>query len=214
MPDHGSHQGGASKESLLDRAIDKFKPQPAPPPKPAAPSAKGNRAWEDSVEQHHVVPGLTVRDVGLSVFGETRSFRDRPGSNESIHVAREKVAHAIINGRELALHTGKKPPSVHPPDEPPASALRNPEVHAAYDSSLRAAREAYLSGHDPTNGAIYLNTRPTPDRSIRDGRYAMSTQSGPYNNSFVRGDQKSHTVWLNTYYPDQQDKRTRASKRE
>jgi hypothetical protein len=165
------------------------------------------------VEQHYVVPGLTVHDVGLSVFGETRSFRDRPGSNESIHVAREKVAHAIINGRELAQHTGKKPPSVHPPDEPPASALRNPEVHAAYDSSLRAAREAYLSGHDPTNGAIYLNTRPTPGRSNWDGRYAMSTQSGPYSNSFVRGDQKSDTVWLNTYYPDQQDKRPKAPKR-
>jgi hypothetical protein len=155
-------------------------------------------AWEETVEQTHVVPGLTVREVGLSVFGETRSFRERPGSNEPIASAREKLAHAIINGRELAHRTGKKPPTVHDPVEPTKEALRNPEERAAYESSLRAAREAYLSGHDPTRGATHLNTRPTPDRSNWKGRHSMSTQSGAYDNSFVRGDTKSHTIWINT----------------
>lgn len=152
MPDHASHrQSVASKESLRDRAIDRFKPQPEPPPHPHAPGVNRS-AWEQSVDQTHVVPGVTVHDVGLSVFGETRSFRDRPGSNEPISSARQKVAHAVINGRELAHQTGNKPPTVHPPVEPSKEALRNPEVRAAYASSMQAAREAYLSGHDPTRG--------------------------------------------------------------
>jgi len=118
MPDHASHQSGAGKESLLDRAIDKFKPQPAPPPMPHPPSAKGNSAWEESVEQHHVVPGLTVRDVGRSIFGETKSLHDRPGSNEHIDVARQKIAHAMINDAELSHRTGKPRNTVHPPLKP------------------------------------------------------------------------------------------------
>jgi hypothetical protein len=122
------------------------------------------KEWHQSVEQKHVIPGLTVHDVGLSVFGETRSFRDRPGSNEPIGAARQKVAHVIINGAELAKQTGKPRPTVHDPDEPSREALRNPEVRTAYESSMHAAREAYLSGHDPTNCAthLYLNTKPDP----------------------------------------------------
>src|SRR5437667_10936187 len=152
-----SHQ-----ESLIERAMGKVKPQPGPPPKPKAP-AVAETEWHKSVEAKHVVPGLTVHEVGLSVFGETSSFRNRPGSNESIDVARQKIAHAIINGRGLTHQTGRKPPSVHDPVEPSAKTLRNSEVRAAYDSSLRAAREAYPAGHDPTNGATHLNSRSTPD---------------------------------------------------
>lgn len=202
----------ARHSTWLDSTRDKLKPQLAAPPKPVAPSANRTE-WHESVEKKHVVPGLTVHDVGLSVFGETRSFRDRPGSNESIDMARQKVAHAIINGRELAHQTGRQPPSVHDPIEPSAESLRNSEVRAAYASSLRAAREAYLAGHDPTNGAIHLNSRSTPDRSNWDGQYSISTQSGPYDNSFVRGDQKSRTVWLNTYLPDEQEKKLRTHRK-
>lgn len=54
------------------------------------------------MEQKHVIPGLTVHGVGLSVFGETRSLRDRPGSNEPIDAARQKVAQAMINDAELS----------------------------------------------------------------------------------------------------------------
>jgi hypothetical protein len=101
MPGNASgQQRGASKESWLDRAIDIFKPQPAPPPKPSAPPVN-QREWHHFVEQKHVVPGLTVHDVGLSVFGETRSLSDRAGSNEPIGTARQRVAHAIINDAEL-----------------------------------------------------------------------------------------------------------------
>ena len=69
-------QSGQSKESWLDRTMDVIKPQPGPPSKAPAPSVNQD-AWRQSVEQTHVVPGLTVHDVGLSVFGETRSLRDR-----------------------------------------------------------------------------------------------------------------------------------------
>jgi len=215
MPDHASWgQSGASKEPWSERAVDIFKRQPGPPPKPAAPPVDQS-ARRQSVEQTHVVPGLTVHDVGLSVFGETRSLHNRPGSNEPIGWARQRVAHAIINGRELAHQTGNKPPTVHPPIEASKEALRNPEVRAAYESSLRAAREAYLSGHDPTHGATHLFLRTTPDRSnwkFKGGTaegLTLSTQSGPYDNSYVKGDVPSHTAWINTYLPDKNDKKVR-----
>ena len=203
---------------MLDRAIDIIKPQAEPPPKPLPPPVN-QRAWNQSVEQTHVVPGLTVHDVGLSVFGETRSLRDRSGSNEPIGAARQKVAHAMINDAELSRQTGKPRNAVHPSVEPPQETLRNSGERAAYDSSMNAAREAYLSGHDPTRGAIYFNMRPTPDRSnrqfpkgTREG-VPISTQSGPYDNSFLKRDVPSHTVWVNTYLPDKNDKKPRGNRR-
>lgn|SRR2546425_144389 len=203
MAQHASGpQGGASKPSWLDRAVDILKPQPGPPPKPPAPRVDQG-AWRESVEQTHVAPGLTVRDVGLSVFGETRSLRDRPGSNEPIGAARQKVAHVIINGAEEAHRRGQKPPTVHSPIQP--TDLRNPEERAAYESSMNAAREAYLSGHDATEGATHFSIEVTPSRAnkvykrgTREG-VPISTQSGPYYNSYLGRDVKSHVAWLDTY---------------
>ena len=157
---------------------------------------------ENRSEQAHVTDDMTVHDVGLSVFGETQSLSDLPQSNEPIDAAREKVAHMIMNGGQLR---GSDRPSTHPPIEPPPDALRNPAVRAAYDSSIKAAREAYLSGTDPTQGAIYLNMPTTPDRS--NMRYQgglpqgvpIRTQSGPYHNSFPNRKVPSHTAWVNTY---------------
>jgi len=172
-------------------------------------------AWQESVEQTHVVPGLRVRDVGLSVLGETRSLRDRPGSNEPISVARQKIAQAMINDAELSHRTGRPRNTVHRPVEPSDEVLRNPEERTAYESSLRAAREAFLSGHDATNGATHFNMRPRPDRSnwkfpngTAEG-LAVSTQSGPYDKSFPNRNAPAHTTWLNTYFPDANDKKIR-----
>jgi hypothetical protein len=195
----------AHHRSWLDRAVDTLKPQPELPPKPAAPRVDP-RARQESVEQTHVTPDLTVHDVGLSVFGETKSLHDRPGSNESLSTARQKVAHMIINGAEKWGSDRTKFASTALPIEPSDKEKRNPATRAAYDSSIKAAREAYLSGHDPTNGALHFNIRPTPDRSNWKGRFAISTQSGPYNNSFVKGDVPSHTAWINTYLPDKREK--------
>ncbi len=167
------------------------------------------------MEQKHVIPGLTVRDVGLSVFGETRSLRNRPGSNEPIDAARQRVAHAMINDAELSHRTGKPRNLVHAPVEPSGEVKRNPTEQVAYESSLRAAREAYLSGHDSTNGATHFNMRPRPDRSnwkFPNGTpegLTLSTQSGPYDNSFPTRKAPAHTTWLSTYLPDEDEKKTR-----
>ena len=200
----------AHHPSWLDRAINILKPQTAAPPKPRAP-ALDNGGWEQSVEQTHVVPGLTVHDIGLSVYGETRSLHNRPGSNEPLSSARQKVAQVIINGAEEAHRRGQKPPTVHSPLEP--KDLHNPEERAAYDSSIRAAREAYLSSHDPTQGATHFSIEKTPSRAnkiyprgTREG-VAITTQSGPYYNSYLSGDVKSHTAWLNTYRSEYEEKR-------
>jgi hypothetical protein len=174
-------------------------------------------AWEKSVEQVQIVPGLTVHDVGLSVYGETRSLRDRQGSNESIGVARQKIAHVIINGAELAQQTGKKRPVIHPAVEPSKKTLTNSGERSAYESSLRAAREAYLSGSDPTNGAVHFYLAKTPSRanqiysSENKNGVPISSQSGPYGNSYPQGDAGSRTIWVNTYMPDENDKRIRRS---
>jgi len=208
MPQTNTQQHDAAHhDSWLERVIDRFKPQPAPPPKPSAPSVEGNHAWEQSVDHHHVVPGVTVRDVGLSIYGETRSLHNRPGSNEHIEEARKKIAHAMINDAELSHDTGKRRNRVHDPVEPARKALDNPDEQAAYESSLRAAREADLSGHDPTQGATHFNMRPAPWRFPWKHSYPISTESGPYENSFPSKDAPRHTTWLNTYFPDENERK-------
>ena len=200
----------AHHASWLERAIDIVKRQSAPPPKPSAPPVHQGE-WNKSVERQEVVPGLTVHAVGLSVFGETRSIHDRPGSNEPVASARQKVAHVIINGAEEAHRRGAKPPTVHSPIEP--RDLRNSEEHAAYESSMDAAREAYLSGHDPTQGATHFSIETNPSRANKI--YAkgtakgveINTQSGPYYNSYLGRDVKSHAAWLNTYRSEYEKKR-------
>src|SRR5262249_25688675 len=129
--------------------------------------------------------------------------------------ARQRLAHAMINDAELSHHTGKHRNKVHDPVEPKTHELHNPEERSALESSMRAAREAYLSGQDPTNGAIYFFLAKTPSRANKiysdenKTGVAISTQSGPYHNSFPQGDTGSSTVWVNTYLPDEHDKKMR-----
>ena len=188
--------------SWWDDLIAGLSQKQVPPPPAPQPPPVNQSAWEKSVEQAHVTDDMTVHDVGLSVFGETQSLSDLPRSNEPMAAAREKVAHMIMNG---AQPRGSDRPSTHPPIEPSPDALRNPAVRAAYDSSMKAAREAYLSGTDPTQGAIYLNMPTTPDRSnlkyqggLPQG-VPIRTQSGPYHNSFPNRKVPSQTAWVNTY---------------
>lgn len=202
-----------SHHSWLERAMDLLKPQPEPPLIRALPIEPS--AWRQAVEETHVVPGLTVHDIGLSVFGETRSLSDRPGSNENLDAARLKIAHAMINDAELSHLTAKPRNKVHDPLQPAEKVLRNIDEQTAYESSLRAARDAYLSGHDPTNGAIYFYLAKTPSRANQiysaENKVGVriSTQSGPYSNSFPQGDTGSRAVWLNTYLPDENDRKIR-----
>jgi hypothetical protein len=200
-----SSGGSNSSESFWEKALDIVKPQSSRPTaasQPPQPPPVDQSAWNQSVEQTQVIPGLTVHQVGLSVFGETQSLTDLPSSNESIDTAREKVAHMIMNGADLP-----NPPSVHPPVEPSAEALNNPDVKAAYDSSMQAAREAFLSGQNPTNGATHMNMPTTAARAnltFPNGNaqgVPISTQSGPYKNAYPNQKVPSTTAWVNTYMP-------------
>jgi hypothetical protein len=83
--------------------------------------------------------------------------------------------------------------------------IYNREEQFALESAMRAAREAYLNGHDPTSGATHFSIETTPSRAnkiykkgTREG-VPITTQSGPYYNSYLGRDVKSHVAWLNTY---------------
>jgi hypothetical protein len=195
-------QRAQNDTSWWDRLIAGLSRKEVPPPPTPRPPGVDQTAWARNVERVRISPDITVHDVGLSVFGETRSLSDISESNELIDAARENAAHVILNG--IALR-GSKHPSVRPPIEPSAETLRNPAERAAYESSMRAAREAYLSGTDPTQGAIYLLLPVTPDRSDRkfpNGTAPLRTQSGPYRNSFPNKDVSSNRAWINTYGPE------------
>src|SRR6266699_2920743 len=174
--------------------------QVPPPPAPQAPGVNQD-ALEQSVDQSRNRT-LTNHDVGLIVFQETKSFSNRPDSSHPIDIARENLAHAVINGD---LKQGYARPRTAGAIEPSDEELRNPAVRAAYESSMRAARRAYLSPTDPTNGGIhmYVPTTPTQENFLpkpyNPPGYGIKTRAGPYNNSFVNRDVPSHNVYLNTY---------------
>jgi hypothetical protein len=134
-----------TSRAWLDRVLDRIKPQPSAPERPA-PSPVDQTQWERSVDSHKVNT-LTVHDVGLIVFNETQSFTDSNKANDTIDLVREKLAHAVMNGDE---QFGRKRPATAPPEEPSRKALDDPRTKTAYESSLAAARQAYLSPDDPT----------------------------------------------------------------
>ena len=135
-------QGGGSQSakgpddtSWWDELINAARPKPVPPP--PAPQAPGvnQDALEQSVDQSRNRT-LTNHDVGLIVFQETKSFTNTPDSNRPIDVAREELAHAVINGdRRLGYARPITAGTIEPSDEE----LRNPAIRAAYESSVRAA---------------------------------------------------------------------------
>lgn len=186
-------QAGPDDTSWWDELISAVKPQQTPGqlPTPAAlqPPPVDQTAWDKSVEQAKVPDG-TVHDVGLRIFQETKSYSDLPNSNEPLDYAREKMAWAIYNGYGKWGTDRQKNASTALPIEPSPQELADPATLAAYQSSMKAAREAYLGWSDPTNGAVFLNQRPTADRSNlvfkngKRGGVPLSTQSGPYHNSF------------------------------
>jgi hypothetical protein len=191
-------------DDLIGGSAQKQQDQVPPPPTPQPPPVDQS-AWEKSVEQHEVPDG-TIHDVGLRIFQESKSYSDRLDSNEPIDAAREKMGWSILNGYDKWGADRQKHASTALPIEPSAEELRDPATLAAYQSSMKAAREAYLGWKDPTNGAVFFMQYTTPERSnhvFKNGRpqgVPISTQSGPYNNSYTRGQVPSRTVWLNTYW--------------
>ncbi len=199
--------GRGSSDSLWDDLTAGLSQQEPPAPPTPEPPAVDQGAWKQSVEQAKISDSLgTVHDLGLRVFNETQSYSDRPDSNEPIDAARQKMAHSIINSDEKWGADREKWARTANPIEPSSDALKNPTVRGAYDSSMNAAREAYLSGNDPTNGALYSIQKPTNDRSnyvFARGNpegVPISTQSGPYDNSYPnKQNMPSSKAWINTY---------------
>lgn len=107
--------------SWWDDLINKLSQKQAPPPSPVPPKVDED-ALESSVDQSRINT-LTVHDVGLIVSNETQSFSNRPNSNEPIDAARQKIAHAVMNGDQLK---GFARPSTAQAIEPSAGTLRNP----------------------------------------------------------------------------------------
>jgi hypothetical protein len=90
---------GADDTSWWDNLINGLAQKQSPPPPAPQPPPVDQSAWDSSVEQAHVSDALgSVRDLGLRIFQETKSYSDRPDSNEPIDGAREKMAWAITNG--------------------------------------------------------------------------------------------------------------------
>lgn len=195
---------GQNDTSWWDKLIGGLSQKQAEPPPSPQPPKVDQGAWGKSVEQKKL-KDLTVHDVGLIVFNESQSYSDHKDSNEPIGTAREKVAHVIINGDAKWGPDRTKNARSALAVEPSAKALSNPDVRAAYDSSMKAAREAYLSGSDPTNGALFHFQATTPDRSNHvyprgdPQGVPLRTQSGPYKNSYPNTQVPSPTVWLNNY---------------
>lgn len=200
MPNPQSKSPGTSWQ---ERALDRIKPQPAQPHAPTPPPVD-KAQWEHSVESHRVNK-LTVRDIGLIVFNEMQSYKDTDSANESVGSARQKIAHTIINAdTEFGAMRSKLAPTASP-IEPSAKELRDPRTRAAYQSSLTAAREAYLSLHDPTHGATNFDFRTTPDRGNLKFQHGtpeglpLKTQSGPFENSYLKHDVPSKKVYVDTF---------------
>jgi hypothetical protein len=194
-----------TSRSWLDRVLDRIKPQPSAPESPAPPAVDQTQ-WERSVDSHEVNT-LTIHDVGLIVFNEMQAYGNSDSANESLALAREKIAHALINAdNQFGLKRGQLAPSASP-IEPSGKALQDPRTKAAYESSLTAARSAYLSLNDPTHGATNFWFRTTSDRSNMKFQHGtpeglpLKTQSGPFANSYLKGDVPSRQVWVNTYGP-------------
>ena len=199
-------KSGGGRESWLNRVIDRFKPQPSAPERPAPPLVDQTQ-WERSVDAHKV-NRLTVHEVGLIVFGETQSYADRDSANEAVNAAREKIAHTLMNAdTKFGVHRNAVARTASP-IEPSMKSLQNARTRQAYESSLAAAREAYLSPTDPTHGATHFQFLTNADRSnfkFKGGSHEglpLKTQSGPFDNSYLKNHVPSRQVWIDTYGPE------------
>ena len=131
---------------------------------------------------------LTREQIGNVVFNELRSLSGPGLDNAELY-----VAHAIING--LGDYGANRPAT--------ASTIANPsstEGNFYYNAQMSAALaiEQASMGIDPTGGADWFNLRNTNSTSDFQG-HSISTQSGPFDNSYTRGGLNSTGVYVNTY---------------
>jgi hypothetical protein len=86
-------RNGPDDTSWWDDLINGLTQKPVPPPPTPQPPPVNQGGWEKSVEQAKISDSLGyAHDLGLRVFQETKSYSDRPDSNEPLDAAREKMA--------------------------------------------------------------------------------------------------------------------------
>lgn len=129
---------------------------------------------------------LSDQQIANVIFNETRSL-----SGTDINTARINVAHAIINGLQLARPPVAAPSSARVPDVEKA-------VYANCVQAVASARANILSGTDPTDGATHFNFRKNDWRGDFQG-HAIKTQVGPLANSYPSKDLPASGIYANTY---------------
>jgi hypothetical protein len=147
---------------------------------------------------------LTVQGVGNIVFNETRSL-----SGDKIQDARKNIAHSIFNadtkfGNKRDDVAGTAPTTVNRKSAAGSAPItvNVPEAeNGIYTQSQQAARNAYAEqnrGYDPTHGATNFNFRNSDSRAAFQS-LSISTQVGPFNNSYPTKDLNATGVYSNTY---------------
>ncbi|NYE30397.1 RHS repeat-associated protein, partial [Rhodanobacter sp. K2T2] len=132
---------------------------------------------------------LTEQQIAAIVFNETRSL-----SGSNILQARIDVASAVINGSNAYGDNGRPKTASDVANVPSAE-------ESAYQNSLEATKTALCenkNGQDPTDGATHFNLRPNDSTGPFFGS-PLSTQSGPFNNSFPTSDLPATGIYVNTY---------------
>jgi RHS repeat-associated protein len=131
---------------------------------------------------------ITPEQLAAIIFNETRSL-----SGPQLGAARVNIGHVVING------------SSRLGDNRPLTAPDHANVPAAeqeaYSQCLAAARAAQAqsdAGQDPTDGSLHFNLRPNASTGPFMG-HALTTQSGPFDNSYPTRDTPAAGVYVNTY---------------
>ena len=202
MPIYDGKVYGPDDTSWWDHMIDRLEGKISAPPTQPLPPKVNEEALQKSVDNSRV-NDLTVHQIGLILFNETQSLSDHPDSNESLDNTREKLAHVIINGD---LKYGPRRPSTAGAIEPSPQTLANPTTQTAYNSSMSAARRAYLSPSDPTGGAVHFDFHTGKTPYFGSGNSGnpgppLKTQSGPFKNSYPKGKLNGPVAYANTYGP-------------
>ncbi|MBM3846061.1 MAG: hypothetical protein FJ405_07240 [Verrucomicrobia bacterium] len=138
--------------------------------------------------------GLALSDSQIAniIFNETRSL-----SGGDLDRCRCNLAHAIKNGdkQEDEGKIKKRPKTA------PATAKVPDGEKGAYQSCVDAVKKCNdekKKGTDPTKGGIHFNLRGNSGRGPFQG-HPLTSQCGPFNNSYKKGGLPPTGVYVNTY---------------
>lgn len=138
---------------------------------------------------------ITVEQIGNIVFNESRSLY-----GDGIEIARENIAHAIINGNERwgdRVNIYAQPASPIVNDE--AKKMDSEQYNDSQTAAINAVMK-HSAGVDPTSGAEHFNFRINDSRSNFLKTCYIVTQVGPLDNSWPSPElPAAHGIYGNTY---------------